>query len=178
MDNPRSKQSNQQLQPSPPFPTPLHRLPESNRSQRRTAPVARKLARYTVDIAALNEIPFPEQSQAVSASGQITLPGVGVLGPHGHGGGRNNDLLLLLLLPFFFLLLLLLSLLLILLLLLLICAEHRPYPSQHLPPFDAEESNLDAPSIAAPATVGLSSHPEAISIGGATPTAEPTTPSS
>ncbi|VDL94197.1 unnamed protein product, partial [Schistocephalus solidus] len=35
----------------------------SNRPERRTAQVARELARYRVDIAALSETPFSEQGQ-------------------------------------------------------------------------------------------------------------------
>ncbi|BHF65406.1 hypothetical protein SprV_0200841600 [Sparganum proliferum] len=37
--------------------------PRSNRPERRTAPVARELVRYNVDIAALREARFSEQSQ-------------------------------------------------------------------------------------------------------------------
>nr|VZI48145.1 unnamed protein product [Spirometra erinaceieuropaei] len=80
--------------------------PRSNRPERRTALVARELARYKVDIAALNETRFSEQGQLEEVGAGYTFfwngrpraerrdAGV-VLGPHGLRGSNDNGLLLL-----------------------------------------------------------------------------------
>nr|VZI44075.1 unnamed protein product [Spirometra erinaceieuropaei] len=88
--------------------------PRSNRPERRTALVARELARYKVDIAALSETRFSEQGQleesdeTVSKADKLIVLGDfnarvgtdhtawrGVLGPHGLRGSNDNGLLLL-----------------------------------------------------------------------------------
>ncbi|VDM02543.1 unnamed protein product [Schistocephalus solidus] len=71
--------------------TPVNRHDRSNRPERRTALVARELARYKVEIAALSETRFSEQGQ---------LEEVGAGSPSfGAAGPRQSDATLVLPLP-------------------------------------------------------------------------------
>nr|VZI16266.1 unnamed protein product [Spirometra erinaceieuropaei] len=100
----RSKQRNKIQQPRSFLSSaPLHRLLGSNRPERRTALVARELARYEVDIAALSETSFSKQGQLVVVvvvvvgvgytffysgrpQGRATRRGCRLLHPEGHRG--------------------------------------------------------------------------------------------